>query len=281
MGIGLRGFLTQFWEVAITPPHWLSPVAVVLAVVGAGYLLLQRRGLLLAILTFLFVAFVPVFQDLRRDELLSGRYFLTALPVFHIASGFGLLALLWVFREKRSQRYAWLISLSLVAAGTIASVMPAYETRFTFQDEYDFLDHQLGKLDESCTVAQIQVRSHEVERDLDCCLFSPMTPLVIAYPENRFISVSEPSTLNPLIESEECVLYYESAACAIDRERAAAGGIVEGYEWIDSLCKDILDEVDWVTIAEAEVSARSTNGFFGDVEPRVRLLRLSRHPGAD
>ena len=275
MKVGLRDFLVQFWEVAVAPPHWVSPLAVALACVGAAYLIRRRRGLLVAILVFLLAAFVPVSQDLRGDELLSGRYFLVTLPVFHIASGLGLLTLLWIFKGRRTERIIWILALFLIAGGTVAFVNAAYEQRFTFQDEYDFLDRELENVEADCVVAQIQIRAPEIERDLDCCLWSPLSPLVIAHPEIRFVSIAEPSWLTRLFETEECVLYYESSICGIDQENSAAEGIVSGYHWVNSLCGEILNGVRWVPVAEETITAHATKAFFAGDTVQVRLLRLA------
>src|SRR5205085_2415963 len=80
------------------------------------------------------------------------------------------------------------------AASVLVPAVPAYRYRYTFQDEYRFLRRQLAAaaLPEGGAVFQVRVRDQAFERDLDCCLDAPRSPLVIAHKSLRFQAMARP-----------------------------------------------------------------------------------------
>lgn len=270
---GAKGFLLQYGEVAFSSPHFVSRVALILSVVGVFVLVRSRPRLLLASVFFLFVAYAPVLQDLRKDELLGGRYFLVTLLVFHIASGFGLAAVLRLIRWKVGSK-ATIVAFGLVMGFSAWTNWTGYTQRYTFQDEYDFLRHEFAALPDGCTVFQANLRSQAFQRDLDCCLNVPVSPLTIAYPELVFRTHGPETDLQTVVAETECVAYYQTAACSLGDTEDLPDSYAKVAEQIANLCDSALAHSN-EELAHAAVSDHTTNNLF-DSPPTVRLFRLLR-----
>lgn len=279
----------QYPDVAFAPPHWVSPLVVILAVPGAVYLLFTRWRLLASIVTFLVLAFVPLGRTLQHDGLLGARYFLATIPLFLILSASGLYAcargVVGAARlAPRLARSAWLqpavVGVVLLAAGLgdLALAAPAYRARYTFQDEYAFLRQSLARVPAGCTVVGLGLRSPHFQRDLDCCLDIHNSPLSLAYPRLHLTTVPSPRYLR----GPGCRYYYQSAACAIDLPPGATAAVDRpGLGFLRRACAEAREKTT-SQLAGARVSPRTTNGYFDKRgPPRVRLLAIPAQPDKD
>lgn len=273
--------LNQYRVVAFAEPHWISPLAVVLALPGLFYLLVRRWRLLVGIVAFLVLAFVPLGRTLEHDGLLGGRYFLATLPIFLMLSACGVYAcgrgIAWGLARvpglagmtRLEQGVTALLVLG-VGLGDLALVAPAYRARYTFQDEYDFLRSALARVPDGCTVIGVAVRSPHFRRDLDCCLDVTNSPISLAYPRLHFAALGQPSS----VEGPGCRYYYESAACSIDLPESRVDPVDRpALDFLRRACRDA-KKAHLTLVDEARVSPRSTNGFFGQRAPEVRLFRV-------
>ena len=267
-------FLIQLPVVALRPPHWISPVTVTLAIAGAVHLALSDRRLLLAVLAFLFLAFVPLGRDLDRDELLSARYFLAPIVALCLVAGAGASALLARLGARLRHPAAAPALLCACAALSLALVYDAYTARYTFQDEYDFLHEALAELPEGCTVHQVAVRSAAYERDLDCCLDLTHSPLQLAHPGLRFRAL-DPAAERAALPSTGCVAYYEGALCSIGDTDEVARRFPAAARRARRACANARQSVGAPPVAEAQVTDHVPNRLF-DSRPRVRLFQRSR-----
>lgn len=282
-----RQLVAQYADVAFSPPHWVSPLAVVLALPGLGYLLVRRWRLLAGILLFLVLAFVPLGRTLQHDGLLGARYFLATLPLFLMLPACGIYVcgrgIVWGLRRvprladaARVEQAVTMLLLFAVALGDLALVAPAYRARYTFQDEYRFLRGALARVPAGCLVASLPVRSTRYGRDLDCCLDIEKSPLSIAYPKLRFAVLRHPGDL----EGPGCRYYYQSAACSIDLPQAEIAPVDRrALDFLRRACREV-SKARLSPVAGARVSPRSTNGYFGRRAPEVRLFRVGSAPGA-
>ncbi len=280
--------LAQYWDVAFSSPHWVSPLAVLLALPGVVYVLVYRWRLLAGIVLFLVMAFVPLGRTLQHDGLLGARYFLATLPLFLMLPAYGLHAcaqgLVRALRRvprlsgaARLQPTATTLLLLAIGFGDWALSVPAYRARYAFQDEYDFLRVALARVPDGCTVASVPVRSVHYHRDLDCCLDPDHSPLSLAYPRLRFARLDKPGD----IEGPGCRYYYESSLCSIDLPQAQISAVDRpALDFIRRAC-DQARRAPLFPVATTRVSSRSTNGYFVRGAPEVRLFRVgpgSRQP---
>jgi len=271
----------QYPDVAFTPPRWVSPLAVLLAVPGGLYLLVKRWRVLAGIAIYLVLAFVPLGRTLQHDGPLGARYFLVTIPLFLTLSACGLYVcgqgVLWVFGlVPRLARAAWLqpalTALLFLAAGLgdLALAAPAYRARYTFQDEYAFLRSDLARVPDGCSVVSLSLRGRRFKRDLDCCLDIHKSPLSLAYPRLHLLEATSAREL----DGPGCRYYYESAACSIALPPESVSPVDRpGLAFLRRECAQARHKTS-SEAAEAHVSPRTTNDYFPHGQPEVRLLRI-------
>jgi hypothetical protein len=277
--------ILQYPDVAFSPPHWVSPLAVLLAVPGGLYLLVNRWRLLAGIAIYLALAFVPLGRTLQHDGLLGARYFLATIPLFLMLSACGLFvcgrSVVWALGlVPRLARAAWLqpalTALLFLAAGLgdLALAAPAYRARYTFQDEYAFLRRDLARVPDGCSVVSLPLRASQFNRDLDCCLDIHKSPLSLAYPRLHLLMAASARDL----EGPGCRYYYESAACSIDLPPESASPVDRpALEFLRRACAEARKKT-LSQVAGARVSPRTTNRYFRHGPPEVRLLRMRPQP---
>ncbi|PRQ10221.1 hypothetical protein [Enhygromyxa salina] len=209
--------VSQFWVATITPPHWISPLCLGLAVVGIGLAAWARRWrLLLGAVLSLALIFIPIGRNLTHDGLTGARYFVLALPILVLlAAQVGEAASDYLQGPRAGQRRAWLGAgaLALVVVESVAA-RPGWRHVYTFQAEYVFLAKQLQGRDlDGCTLWFVRPRQATDEPDLDCCLAPDRSPLRLLAPDLRFRSM--PNDAEP-DDAHGCHLYYEGSLCEID-----------------------------------------------------------------
>jgi hypothetical protein len=285
--------LSQFWTTAAAPPHWIPFSAVVLGAVGLAVLLPRRRVLLTVVVASLAVCFVPIGRTLGSDGLLGSRYFLVAIAIALVLSGagFGWVCSL-VDRAVRAAANRWErglpsciehwatggMTVVLVATAWFEGRAPmAY--RYAFQDEYQFLRGAMKSLPSNCTLAQLPMRTQVLQRDLDCCLDAPRSPLLLARPDLRFLHV-EPQKGAPSFGGATCVAYYEGAACSLADTPASRARDPNARAWFTEGCSLMRSSQKLEVLAEAEVSPHATFDHFKGRPVVVRLYRVQRNAPA-
>jgi hypothetical protein len=256
----LRTFVTQFFVLAWRHPRWVSPVTAALCVVGAARMARSRPRLLACVLLTLALAFVPLGRTLEHDALMGAHYFLAALAVFTLPAA-----------------YALTRPLAIAAASglALALALPAYRTRYTCQAEYAFLRRALAALPDGCTVHTLPVRDVAFGRDLDCCVDTARSPLVLAYPRLQFVESADPLRSERAPRAGACVAWYDGAACSLSPARAPPS--YDGaLPIVRSRC-DAMRRISWTTVARARVAAVTPDPLFEE-EPDVAVLRLAGEP---
>lgn len=200
--------LSQFWTVAVTPPHWLPAPLIILPALGLLTAALQRRWrFLLAAFTSLALTFIPLGRNLEHDGLTGARYFILLTPLLALLT----LPLFTWLRPRLSRLFAALF-LILLAFTTAWTAQPAYHHTTTFQAEYHFLKTELADPHlADCTVWFVPPRQPVHEPDLDCCLFPDRSPLALL--PVRFAAVHPGRDPD---DTTGCQLYYEGAVCSLD-----------------------------------------------------------------
>jgi len=259
----------QYWLLSQTSPNWFSFSAVLLAMVGCFTMIWTRPLLLARIIVSLVGMFTALGRSFMHDELLSARYFLITLPVFFILSGFGFESLIPTTEPKLRLRYG-AAGLAVLALWTGYAGRNAYQARYAFQDEYAFEREALRKLPADCTVYQVPIRPQEVPRDVDCCLDTPRTPLVLEFPQLHFKEL--PRSVPSVFESGECHAYYETSACEIRKgspEVDATG--VKAIDYFKRRCAEARAVGHFTPVAEGSASAKSIVDFFQGERPHIGL----------
>ncbi len=288
-------FIPQYFLISLTPPFWFSPVATLLSLVGGAWMLKHRPRLLACVVLSLAAAFIPLGRYIRHGDILGARYFIGTIPLFLISSGFGLVVCLSGLQRARAALVSAggatarplpfhppgdsILSLLLVAvigAATVLLTLPTYRTRYTFQDEYDFLKQHLLQLPDGCTVYQLPMRHRAYEHDLDCCLDAPRSPLLIAFSGLHFSTLDEEGKRPPPPPDRQangCEAYVESSICSIQPTETTLRRFPRAYSTIRSLCAKVLHDNAFEPLASDRLSNRSTHDLFGNREPSIRLLR--------
>ncbi len=278
----LGRLFAQYPAVALKDPHWIPLVAVLLAAVGAVYLGLRRPGLLACLLLTLVTCFGLLGRSLESDGLLGARYLLLTEPVFLTLSGYGVLVIAeiagrWWPVVRQPGGAAFLAALAGI--GAAVGSYPAYRYEYAFQEEYGFLREALRGLRQGCTVYQLAVRVEGFERDLDCCLDVPRSPLVAAYPGLVFRSLDAASAgARVLVPNTEgaCVVYYEGSACALAATAEARTRHATALAYFQRRCPEMRSALRNGPRASAAVVSHATNDLFGSASHAVHLYEV--HP---
>jgi hypothetical protein len=232
-------------------------------------------------MSMLLVAFVGLGRLLLHDELVGARYFLFAIPISLVVSGFGFAACFeWLPARVRDR--GWKPALAVLALASGLASRSAYATRYAFQDEYDFARHALAQLPDRCVVYEVPLRSTRLGHDVDCCLDVDRSPLVLDFPRLRFRDL--PDDVEAVFEEPGCVAYFESVACAfpsredrfLDDPRALRAAAYFGERCSAARSVGRLEPV-----ARSTTSTLSTNGYFDGRRPAVSLSRWYPAPRGD
>jgi hypothetical protein len=269
----LRHLIPQFWLMATNDPPWLSMSSVVLAPVGLLAMAVRRPLLFARVAGTLFVAFVASGRTFLHDELLGARYFLFALSIFLLASGYGLEASLAIV-PRRLRAVAAAVAIACLAWWTGFEARSAYAARYAFQDEYAFARDTLAQLPAGCAVYQVQIRSDALPHDVDCCLDLPRSPLVLEFPALRFLEL--PDDPASIFADSACVAYYEGVACEIAArppDRLGHEFTEKAAGYFQQRCAAAHRLARLELLAETTTSPRTTENFFDGKRPRVRLYR--------
>ena len=279
--------LGQFWTASTAPPGWFSLTATLLGVVGAVHSAFKNRRMLLLITASLAICFVPLGRSLAADGLVGSRYFQAAIPIALVLSGLGFAAAasLVDLLSNRALRnrprvlqslQPWIaVVLALLLGGVVwREGRAARAFRYAFQDEYAFLRSATVELDEDCTVLQLPVRRGEFQRDLDCCLDAPRSPLLLARPNSRWRYL-EPGRGLSAAASDACVLYYEGAACSLADTATTRERNPVALRWFQEQCGPAREALGAKLIGEQTISSESTTGILS-APTTVWLYRLER-----
>lgn len=267
-----KRLFTQYWTVAFATPHWISPVAVLLALPGLAWMLWRRPWLLAGVTLSSLVAFASLGRNFEHDQLLGARYFLAMIPLFQLVSGFGLLAAARGLERLVGGRSRWAVDgLVLAATGavSVAWTLGAYRQRFTFEAEYAFLAQHLADLPAGCTVNEVSMRDAAFEHDLDCCLDAAHSPLIVRYPKLHF---RELTTSEAIPHDAGCQAYYESAACSLRDTTEVRRTFPRAKHALDAFCRRAA-RMPASVVGQETITGHSTNDMFDHKPPSVRLLR--------
>ncbi len=286
-----RRLAAQYLAVALEPPGWVPLTSVLLAVVGIVHLALRQRGVLLCVLATLLAGFVPLGRNLETDGLLGARYFLLQLAAFAVLPGHGVLAVAelgrWWGRRWGCRPLApggVLSEPRLGAALALAAAVvvwlesrAAYAYQYAFQQEYRFLRRALGEVEPGCRVLQLPIRVDAFERDLDCCLDAPRSPLTIAFPRLELHSLQAGPDLAPVAlhsAGDRCVLYYEGSSCSLQATGDAQPRHPVALRFYRTACAQIRAQAPLSQLAEAQVQPHATEPLLGLYPHSVRLYRV-------
>jgi hypothetical protein len=256
-----RVLFSQLWVAASEPPHWLSPVCLVLVIAGVIAMLVQRRfTVLVAAVVGWALIFIPLGRNLTHDGLTGARYFVLALPLLVVVASH-----LGDVIERASERLPMRFRRpSLTAAALVLALLegvaarPGWRHEYTFQAEYLFLAEHLRAAEslEGCTLWFVAPRQATGEPDLDCCLAADRSPLGLLAPDLRirpYPHAREPD------DKEGCHLYYYGAVCSVEPEFAPR--TAEGLARVRSQCDALrtrggTDVIDRRTLTDANLSPR-------------------------
>ena len=271
-----RQLLWQYVPLSFGATRWFSPVGTVFAALGALVMLVRRPALLACALVTLAVSFVPLGRNFLHDELLSARYFLLSIPVFLLPAGVGFRACLGLV-ERRLPRWAPAAAVAALGVAAFVSCRSAYRARYTFEDEYTFLRRHAAALPAGCVVWQLVLRDQAFERDLDCCLDAPRTPLTAAFPSLRFRSLlGDPATWPRAgAGGPRCEAYYEGAACALTPTAALRAERPRSFALLEQRCAAVRAAGGLRAVASGVASPRASNPAF-TAAPRVGLYLWTR-----
>lgn len=199
----IKHLLSQFWTVALAPPHWITASTLLITILG----LLTARSWRwpLAVLLSLACIFIPLGRTLVHDGLTGARYFVL-LPALLALTSLPLLP--WLAARWPTRRTHLLVPC--LAATELVLAQPGWRHETTFQAEHRFLRDALADPHlADCTLWFVRPRQPTREPDLDCCLSPEQSPLALQYPRLRF-------TDRPPDDSPGCHLFYEGAICSLD-----------------------------------------------------------------
>jgi hypothetical protein len=237
----------------------------------------ERPWLLVRALVTVVAGFALLGRDLLHDELVSSRYFLFPLAVAMILPAYGVEFV--VARIRLAPKPKWTLAAVLwmtVLSSSVLISKAAYSRQYAFQDEYSFLRKALHELPDGCVVYQLNVRSDDLERDVDCCLDAPRTPLPVVYPKLQFRHLRPADLTGGLDFGTACVAYYESSACAIDVAQSAEPHWIGAMNHFRKECPIVHTIGTLKPVSQATVSSVSTNGFFEKKAPTVTLYRWTK-----
>jgi hypothetical protein len=262
----LEGTLPQYVYLAVRSPWWWSPVALIFALPGAVVIARRRPRLLAGIGIFLFCAFGLTGRTMEHDQLTGAHYFLTTIPMMLVLPAYGLL---WL--RERVRIPAW-SALALLAIATLLPALPAYRYRYTFQDEYRFLRRALATLPDGCSVVQLPVRHLRFDRDPDCCLDVARSPLTLAYPRLRFVTLDSDDPDVPSQPDPGCTAFYRGAACSLKDTVEGRAHHAAAARYFAEQCA-LVEPPGANALAESPVSDHTADDLFAGRPPVVRLSR--------
>lgn len=270
--LAARDVRAGLFAFAFDQPGWIGPLVGGAGLVGFGVLLFKRPWLtLVGAATFMVVPFA-----LGRSpyDFIMMRYYLPVIPLLTLPAA--------VLFEPVTQR-RWVTPLLLVA--TLALGWNAWQWRYAFQDEYDWLRTQMAELPADCTLAQVAVANRqEPNSDVDCCLDVARSPLNALYPQLRRAYVDSPEQLRALQTDaggrQTCVVYYEGAVCALAPTEEMRKRRPKQLQQFHDKCAALAAMPELTPLAATHVSPNSHFPAFRPEPVPVRLLRLGDGQGA-
>ncbi len=257
----LRAFVPGMRRLMFGHPGWIGPLVGSATLVGLLVGLRQRPLLTLTALATILT--IPLGIGRSPYDFIMMRYYLPLLPLVTI---FAALALAPLVRRR------WVTPLLLGAVVLLA--WPAWQLRYTFQDEYAWLREQLQQQPADCTVAQIGVSHHRnFFLDLDCCLDLPRSPLVAALPGRQFVLTDTAEELRATPGA--CRLYYEGAVCALEETAELKQRNPQELKWFKRQCAELRQTPGLAPVAEAIVSPYAHTDAFAGKPVTVKLSRLA------
>ncbi|MCB9506648.1 MAG: hypothetical protein H6698_06605 [Myxococcales bacterium] len=279
--------LSQFWSAATAEPAWFPFAAVVLAPVGALWLLLRRPGLLVATCVALALAFVPLGRTIVGEGAVVGRYFLFGSAMVYLAAGAGVQALVEAaLRRARwaAERTLAAAALSGLAAWIAAGSWSAYAARYGFDEEYHFLERALTAVPAGCDVVQLPVRSWRFGGDIDCCLDAPRSPLELEFHELQLRTVASGGDVrrdvDAALSGPGCIYYYETAACALASEPQVDVNYTQARAYYVEACAAARDRT-MELVDETEIPPIASDRRYATSDAPARLWRLTSAPPTD
>ena len=212
--------LVHFWWVANEPPHWFGRFTLVLVAFGCIRMAWRRPGLLACAVATVVAAFVVMGRTFAVDHLVGSRYFFHVIPLVLLPAGFAFEWLVHAIARRTGRETVVTAVLGVVLlAGATLEARSAYRYRYAFQDEYAFLRDALAEIEPDCVVYQLPIRRQGFERDLDCCLDLPRSPMPAAYPAMTFAPLDLASP--PAPEPDTCTVWFAGAPCGFDPDAFA------------------------------------------------------------
>jgi len=292
MRLAVLRLFAQYPAVALQAPGWVPIGSVTLATVGAAYLLWGRRRLLACLVLTLGTCFALLGRNLERDGLVGARYFLLTIPVYLVAAGYGLVAILELGARAVRRLGAgpklvggllgWpgaAAGAGLFTLGVVTESRSAYAYRYAFQVEYSLLRSWLAELPDNCTVFQLPTRVPEFERDLDCCLDLPRSSLAAAYPRLHLRELPEETITIASFQSAEsdgCIAYYEGSTCALYPTSEATQRHAKALAHFRDHCENARHRLTLTALDSGYVPPHATNDVFHDAAHEVRLWSVQR-----
>ncbi len=256
----MHDFLPGMQRLLFAAPGWIGPIVGLALLAGLVVGLRQEPMLtILAVATFLTI---PLGIARSPYDFIMARYYLPVLPMITLLAALGLAPL---------ARRAWVTPLLLIAVVLVAR--PAWQVKYTFQEEFEWLRGQLAQQPAGCTVAQVAVTRGQTQgNDVDCCLDLPRSPLVAAFPDITFARVDSADDLAALPGA--CRLYYEGSACALVETAELKSRNATELAWYKTHCADVRHTAGLTQLAETALTPYAHVDAFGGKPVPVRLFRL-------
>ena len=246
---------TIYWLGLLRSPFLHSPyspaAAIALAGVGAVVALATRRirraGLLW--IAAMAVMSLPTFYKAEPTLEYSLRHCLPALPMFSLFSGVGLGWLLGpglgrLLGRAAARRVGPVLPWVALLAAALAALphLDFLDRRWTHQLEFEFLQANLGRVEDGCTVVAIGQRDQHVGLGLFPALSHEVGRGHRWVELSRFLGSSPPLG--------RCTIFIESASCHASHRRPGSAG-----DGLHGECRQVMERYRLEPLARTTVPA--------------------------